>query len=108
MFDAGVSGYVPMSTSTLVVACWIRRSGSPSLRAFFASPQFQWLVPVETTSAPLEAVYLTMFEVAEPGEYTPPASCRMSPLPGEPDSVITPGGSAPLLTRASHSQPSSA
>ena len=64
---SGVSGNAPMSNRMFVVACRIRRSGSPSLSALRARPQFQWLVPVLTISAPLERWCLTMCVVAEPG-----------------------------------------
>ncbi len=67
MLLTGVSGTDPMSIRMLVVACWIRRSGSPSPRASSARPHAQWFVPVVTTSAPLGAWYLTMCETAEPG-----------------------------------------
>ena len=59
-FAEGVEGITPMSSSTFVVACWIRRSGSPAPSAFSASPRSQWLVPVEKTRAPLGAVYFVV------------------------------------------------
>jgi hypothetical protein len=102
---AGVSGSVPMSARMFVVACWIRASGSPRSSALRARPQFQWLVPVATTSAPLAAAYLTMWTVAEPGTYTRPASASSWPVAGDDASVLSAGGARPLSTRASHSQP---
>jgi len=62
----GVAGATPMSSNTFVAVCWIRESGSPSPSAFNASPRTQWFEPVAYTSAPLAAVYLAEFEVAEP------------------------------------------
>ena len=59
-FAEGVAGTMPMSSRTFVVACWIRRSGSPRPSVLTARPLAQWFVPVEKTSAPLAAVYFVV------------------------------------------------
>ena len=105
MSGAGVSGSAPMSSKMFVVTCWIRVSGSPTPDALRASPRFQWFVPVVTTSAPLAAVYLTIEVLVEPGIVLAPLFWISSPVTGVLESVLTPAGSRPLLTRASHSQP---
>ncbi len=107
MLAAGVCGTTPMSSRMFVVICWMVTSGSPTPSAFSASPRFQWFVPVATTSAPLGAVYFTIdvVAVAVNGVKDAPFPWISSPVTGDPESVFTPAGSKPLLTRASHSQP---
>ena len=97
MFASGVVGCTLMSARTLAVIC--------SMSGMDVSPRSHWFEPVAKTSAPLGAVYFVTVAFAEPAIRFAPLFWISSPVTGELASVMTPAGSEPLLTRASHSQP---
>src|SRR6478735_3531919 len=105
MLPGGVAGRALMSARMFVVACWMRRSGSPSFEGFIARPRFHQFVPVVTTVAPLAALYLTMVDTVEPGVWFCPKFWIRLPVTGDAASVLVPPGSAPFVARASHAQP---
>ena len=62
-------------------------------------------MPLAKTSAPLAALYLVTCTTVEPGCTNAPLFWMRLPETGLAARVVTPEGSAPLTTRASHSQP---